>query len=596
MVTGAFGNVGESAVTELLKDGHWVRCFDLPTRANARKARKLEQFARQTPGRLEVLWGDLRQPADVARAVQDQEVVVHLAFIIPKMSATGVESEAQPELAEAVNVGGTRNLLTALEAQPTPPRLIFASSLHVYGLTQHLPPPRTVADPPRPTEHYSRHKVACEEMIRVSGLQWAILRLAATLPLAIRLDPGMFDVPLDNRIEFVHTRDVGLAIARAVRSDAVWGKTLLIGGGPRCQFRYGEMVERILDAMGVGMLPAAAFSTTPFATDWLDTAESQRLLQYQTRDLNDYVHDMVELLGPRRHLIRAFAPIVRAAVLARSPYYRRRQEAEVGRAGQPAPVALVTGASSGIGAATARRLAAEGYRVVLVARRTDRLESLAREIQDAGGQAVVLAADLSDEEERRRVYEQAKMSCGAVDVVINNAGFGWYGYATDMPWGLARQMMATNVAAVVHLTLMALADMKARGRGHVINVSSVVGSLPNQGVAIYSATKAFVDAFSTALFRELRGTGVHVSVVRPGVVATEFYDVITRASGLRVPVERLGVQPEAVAGRIVELLRRPRRLVYVPGWLRFVPWVEPMWGWLIDLLGPLLLRRQMRPV
>jgi len=149
---------------------------------------------------------------------------------------------------------------------------------------------------------------------------------------------------------------------------------------------------------------------------------------------------------------------------------------------------------------------------------------------------------------------------------------------------------------VVHLTLMALADMKARGRGHVINVSSVVGSLPNQGVAIYSATKAFVDAFSTALFRELRGTGVHVSVVRPGVVATEFYDVITRASGLRVPVERLGVQPEAVAGRIVELLRRPRRLVYVPGWLRFVPWVEPMWGWLIDLLGPLLLRRQMRPV
>ena len=119
----------------------------------------------------------------------------------------------------------------------------FTSSLHVYGRTQHLPPPRTVTDPVQPFEHYACHKVACEEMIRASGLSWAILRLAATLPLALKLDPGMFDVPLNNRIEYIHTRDVGLALANAVSSDDIWGKTLLIGGGPRCQFTYQGMIQ-----------------------------------------------------------------------------------------------------------------------------------------------------------------------------------------------------------------------------------------------------------------------------------------------------------------------------------------------------------------
>ncbi|HIC90175.1 MAG TPA: NAD(P)-dependent oxidoreductase [Anaerolineae bacterium] len=215
LVTGAFGNIGTSTVEALLKQGHTVRCFDVKTRANQKVARKFR-------GQIEVVWGDLRRPQDVTAAVRDQDVVAHLAFIIPKMSVTGVESEKHPELARAVNVGGTRNLLDAMEAQPKPPRLIFTSSFHIYGRTEDQPPPRTAFDPVRPIEHYARHKVECEEMVRASGLEWTILRLAATLPLAIRLDPGMFDVPLDNRMEFVHTRDVGLAVANAVNSEEVY--------------------------------------------------------------------------------------------------------------------------------------------------------------------------------------------------------------------------------------------------------------------------------------------------------------------------------------------------------------------------------------
>jgi len=313
LLTGAFGNIGTSTLEELIKQGHKVRCFDLKTKVNESKARRFK-------GQMEVVWGDLRHPDDVTAAVRDQEVVVHLAFIIPKMSATGVESEARPDWAREINVGGTRNLLDAMKALPKPPRIIFTSSCHVYGRTQDQPPPRTVADPLLPIEHYTHHKIECEHQVKASGLEWTIFRLAATLPLTMKLDPGMFDVPLDNRMEFVHTRDVGLAIANGISSEDVWGKILLIGGGLRCRHYYRNIAQRILDAMGVGMLPEKAFGSTPFAVDWLDTAESQRLLNYQRRDLGDYIQEMVALLGYRRYLIQMFRPIVRWWLLRKSPY------------------------------------------------------------------------------------------------------------------------------------------------------------------------------------------------------------------------------------------------------------------------------------
>ena len=316
LLTGAFGNVGTSTLEELVRQGHTVRCFDLKTRANEKAAQRFQ-------GQVEVVWGDLRRPEDVAVAVDGQEVVVHLAFIIPKLSATGVESEDRPDWAREINVGGTRNLLHAMQVLPRPPKIIFASSYHVYGRTQDQPPPRTVSDPVRPVEHYSRHKVECEQMVQSSGLKWSILRLSAALPIAMRLDSGMFDVPLDNRMEFVHTRDVGLAIANAVSNQDVWGKILLIGGGSRCQYYYREIAQRVLDAVGVGMLPENAFGSTAFCTDWVDTTESQKLLHYQRRDLEHYVEEMRAQLGFRRHLIRLFRPIVRHWLLSKSPHFSR---------------------------------------------------------------------------------------------------------------------------------------------------------------------------------------------------------------------------------------------------------------------------------
>jgi len=250
---------------------------------------------------------------------------------------------------------------------------------------------------------------------------------------------------------------------------------------------------------------------------------------------------------------------------------------------------IVTGASSGIGEATARQLAKAGMRVVLVARRLERLLGLQAEIASTGGKAEVVEADLRSEEKRVHIFQQV----GEADVLVNNAGFGWYGYFNNMPWKTAREMLEINVESTAHLTSLFLPGMRKRNRGHIINVGSISGSIPSQGIAMYAASKSFMDAFTTALHRETRGTKVNVSVVRAGAVKTEFCEsALNRENGGHVPTEKVGVTSEHVAHRIWNLLLRPKRVIYVPRWLQVVPWVELSFGWLEDLIGPVLLRRE----
>jgi short-subunit dehydrogenase len=256
-------------------------------------------------------------------------------------------------------------------------------------------------------------------------------------------------------------------------------------------------------------------------------------------------------------------------------------------------IAVVTGASSGIGAATARRLAHHGLRVVLVARRRDRLDELAREIRFDGGLAEVMAADLTQESDRVHLFQAVTESYGDIDVLVNNAGFGWYGYGSNMPWKTALEMLQVNVEAVAQLTISFLGRMQLRNTGHIINIGSISGSLPSQGVALYGATKSFLDNFTTALHRELTGTRVHISVVRAGPVRTKFgEEALLKENGGHIPTENIGVTSEYVAWRIWKLILRPQRVIYVPAWLQVVPWAELAFGWIIDRVGPLLLKNQ----
>ena len=314
LITGSMGNIGSSTLAALQGRGHRITCFDLPTRANRRLAKRL-------PSDVRMCWGDIRQAADIAAAVVNQEVVVHLAAIIPEMSHTGERSEGRPDAAYQVNVGGMKNLISALQAMPVPASIVFTSTLHVYGLTQHLAPPRSVHDPVKPVEHYAQQKVACETLLRETGLRWSVLRLGAAIPIKLIMDPAMFLIPLTNRIEYVHTLDVGVAIANAIQTEEVWFKTLLIGGGERCQLRYGDMLNAFMQVLGQAPLPKRAFNTVDYSVDWLDTRESQQLLKYQQRTYDDYVHALTALLGPWLPLVRWCRPVVRWLILRQSPYF-----------------------------------------------------------------------------------------------------------------------------------------------------------------------------------------------------------------------------------------------------------------------------------
>jgi hypothetical protein len=198
----------------------------------------------------------------------------------------------------------------------------------------------------------------------------------------------------------------------------------------------------------------------------------------------------------------------------------------------PRPLALVTGASSGLGTAFAERLAHDGYDLVLVARRRDRLEALARQLTEAhGATAEVLAADLTQPAELRAV-EQRLADAAALSLLVNNAGFGGYRPFVELDPDMAEELIRLQVLAVTRLTRAALPGLVSRGRGAVINVSSrlafsaTMSSPPLPKRATYAAAKAFINTFSQILANELEGTGVQVQALCPGVVKTEFHQLM----------------------------------------------------------------------
>lgn len=181
--------------------------------------------------------------------------------------------------------------------------------------------------------------------------------------------------------------------------------------------------------------------------------------------------------------------------------------------------ALVTGASSGIGEAVARQLAAEGTDLVVVARDEARLRALASEIGES--RVEVLVADLADPGALAKV--EARLGADpAIDLLVNNAGFGFTGGFVELDIDRECSVLAVNVEAVMRLSHAAGAAMKPRGRGGILNVSSIAGAVPAPNNATYGATKAFVTRFTEALHLELRDSGVHVSALLPGFTRTEF--------------------------------------------------------------------------
>jgi short-subunit dehydrogenase len=225
-------------------------------------------------------------------------------------------------------------------------------------------------------------------------------------------------------------------------------------------------------------------------------------------------------------------------------------------------VAVITGASSGIGQAAAYELARRGASVVLGARRTERLEETAAGIERAGGRASAVAADVTREEDVANLVSEAMSRYGRLDVMLCNAGFGYYGTLEQTAPEMMRQMMDVNYMGTFFAARAALPIFRAQQSGHLIVVSSIVA---RRGIAFmggYTATKAAQSGLAEALRTEFAGTAIHVSCVYPISTQTEFHDAMARKYGHEVT----GLGPrqpvESVARAIADCVERPRPEVY----------------------------------
>ena len=264
------------------------------------------------------MWGDLCSDSDVAAAVAGCEVVIHMGFALPPFT------ERYPDKAYDINVGGTRRIIAAMKASPAPSKIVFLSTSSVFKIAPGNLSTRTPSDPVEATDNYSSHKLECEQMVRGSGLEWCIFRMGSLPPIMPEIGPWLFFIPLDTHMPFLHPRDAGLAMANAVDSEEIWGRVLLVASGEDSRIYYRDFVEEYTRAAGIGILPKEAFSTKPYYIVWMDTTESQRLLNYQRYSFADFAREMPSKVGPRRYKVMLIRTYYRRRLLRQSPFLKSK--------------------------------------------------------------------------------------------------------------------------------------------------------------------------------------------------------------------------------------------------------------------------------
>jgi nucleoside-diphosphate-sugar epimerase len=307
LLTGAFGNLGSLVVEKLLERKHRVVAFDVPSRTNRKLSRAFEGDRD-----VEIAWGDIRDTDRVASLVHRVDAVIHLAAIIPPFS------ERDPELAHAVNVGGTEHVVRAIETAARPPLLIFGSSISVFGPRKLGDPLCTPHDAIAKTDHYSGHKIHSEARIRALASPWAILRLAGMIDGRLRQrDPEQarmaFSLAPDSPVEYVHTSDAATAIANALDRPEAHDRIHLIGGGPECQVTTLQLTQAMIGSIGLEVT-AGEMGSIPAAAPWLDTTESQRLLSYQQHTAEDFRRESLERFRFVRPFVRPLSPLILRAL------------------------------------------------------------------------------------------------------------------------------------------------------------------------------------------------------------------------------------------------------------------------------------------
>ncbi len=315
LLTGASGSVGIKTFEELFSrhDNYNIKLL-------VRRSCKNKRLFRPYKGKIEIIWGDLRNYEDVEKAVDDQEVVIHIAAVIPPLA------HYDPGLAYATNVGGTQNILKAMHKQQNQPKIIYASSIAVYG-DRLKNPMIKITDPvkPSPGDYYTETKIKAENLIRKSGLDYSIFRLSYCTSLdSLKVHPLMFHMPLDTCIEIVDARDVGLALVNAIESDEIWGRCFNLAGGEKCRIRFGDYLDDMFEIMGFkrNFLPEEAFATKDFHCGFLDTQEIQDILKFQRYTLEDWYLQVEKWIGIKRYFIPLVRWFIKRSLLNKSEFYK----------------------------------------------------------------------------------------------------------------------------------------------------------------------------------------------------------------------------------------------------------------------------------
>ena len=254
----------------------------------------------------------------------------------------------------------------------------------------------------------------------------------------------------------------------------------------------------------------------------------------------------------------------------------------------PGRVVIVTGASSGIGHATAIGLSAEGAAVVAVARRRDRLDALAAAVRAGGGQALAVAADVTLAADMEMVAERTVDTFGRIDAIVCNAGIGCHGTVDESSPEEMRRVVDVNLMGTLYAARAVLRHMRRQGHGHVIAVSSISGRRGVAGSSVYGATKAAQVAFIESLRAEFVGTDLHASVILPVATVTDFHEAMARNFGHRVEGHGPRQSAEVVARAIVACVVRPRPEVY--------PYGRARWLAILSVLAPGLADRVVQRV
>ncbi|BAZ19845.1 short-chain dehydrogenase/reductase SDR [Kalymmatonema gypsitolerans NIES-4073] len=227
-------------------------------------------------------------------------------------------------------------------------------------------------------------------------------------------------------------------------------------------------------------------------------------------------------------------------------------------------VVIVTGASAGIGEATAIALAQEGATVAIAARRAERLNAVAERIEASGGKALPIVADITDQTQANNLVQKTKAEFGRVDILVNNAGVAYLGEIDGGNTSEWRRMIDINVLGLLYTTHAVLPILKEQGVGHIVNISSVAGRTVRAGVGVYNLTKWGVNAFSEALRQEVYKHNIRVTIIEPGLVDTEINNHITDPVARQTSEERrkslTPLQSEDIAAAIVYAVTQPQHV------------------------------------